>query len=53
MPLIFSTYKLKLGGIIPTANLYSKFLEKNVEEAVDVLGFHANPFTNLIFPILE
>ena len=41
MPLIFSTYKIKLGGlggIIPTANLFSRFLEKNVEQAVDVFG---------------
>ena len=38
MPLIFSTYKIKLGEIIPTANLFSRFLEKNVEQAVDVFG---------------
>lgn len=41
MPLIFSTYKLKLGGIVPTANLFSRFLEKDVEQAVNSYGFHA------------
>ena len=49
MPLIFSTYKIKLGGIIPTANLFSRFLEKNVEQAVDVFGFHKNPYAYLLF----
>lgn len=49
MPLIFSTYKLKLGGIIPTANLFSRFLEKNVEKSVDVFGFHPNPFVHWRF----
>lgn len=39
MPLIFSIYKLKLGGIIPTTNLFSKFLEKNVEHSVETLNY--------------
>ena len=37
-----------LGGIIPTANLFSRFLEKNVEQAVDVFGFHTNPYAHLL-----
>lgn len=42
MPLIFSTYKLKLGGILTTSNLFSKFLYKDIEQAVhDRDSFHA------------
>ena len=31
MSLVFSIYKVKEGGIVPTLDLYSKFLEKSIE----------------------